>query len=108
MRRSVPFVVVFYYFLDVHEPLFARLDVPHEVVEVAVCRAPTVVDLVVEVTVGGYDLDDDLIRNQVFPVCTGWYTAVEHRLCGIEVSFSVCEEVADLDVVSGCRIPRLP
>ena len=104
MRRSIPFVVVFDDFLDAHEPLFARLDVPHEVVEVAVCRTTLVVDLVVEITVSGYYVDDDLICHEVFPVCAGWHTAVEHGLCGVEVSLCVCEEVADLYV--GQRLPH--
>lgn len=44
-------VVILDNVLDAHESLLARLDISHEVVEVAVSLAPAVADLVIVVAV---------------------------------------------------------
>lgn len=71
MVGAVPLVIIFNNVLDAHESLFARLDFLHEIVEVAVDLAPATIDLVVVITVRWYQLGDDLICDDVFPVSAG-------------------------------------
>jgi hypothetical protein len=66
--------------------------------------APTAVDLVVVVTVRGYQFGNDLVGNDVFPVGASGRAVVEHHLGGIEVSPGAFEEDFDLRVVSDCRM----
>jgi hypothetical protein len=68
---AVPLVIILNDVLDAHETLFARLDFLHEVVEVAVELVAATVDLVVVVTVRGYEFGDDLVCDNVFPVGAG-------------------------------------
>ena len=68
MMGAVSLVIVLNNVLDAHKSLFARLDLLHEVVEIAVDLAATTVDLVVVVTVCRYQFGDDLVCDDVFPV----------------------------------------
>lgn len=105
---AVPQVVVLDYVFDAQESLLARLDVFHEVVEVSVGLAPTAVDLVIVVSVGWYQVDDDLVCDHVFPVGASGYAAAQHRLGLGEVPSGLLEQMANLDMVSDYRIQREP
>lgn len=85
MVAAIALVVVLDNVLYTHEPLLARFDVSHEFVEVAVSLATAAIDLVIVLTVRGYQVDDNLICDHVLPICTSRDTVVEHGLGGVEV-----------------------
>lgn len=89
-------VVILDNVLDAHKSLLARLDVPHEVVEVAVSLAPAVADLVIVVAVRGNQVDDNLVGDHVLPVCSGRDAVVEHCLGRVEVCPRPFQQVTDL------------
>jgi hypothetical protein len=77
---TVPLVVVLNDVLYANEAFLIRLQLLGEVLELAVCSAPTASDLVVVITVCGNYVDHDFVCDHVLPVCTGGYAAIQHVL----------------------------
>lgn len=105
---AIPQIIVLDNVFDAQESLLVRFDVFHELVEVPMCLTPAAVDLVVVVSVGWYQVDNDLVGNHVFPICASRYAAVQHRLGLGEVPSGLLEQMANLDMVSDYRIQREP
>jgi hypothetical protein len=78
---TVPLVVVLDDVLYADEAFLVRLQLLGEVLELAVCSAPTASDLVVVVTMCGNYVDDDFVCDHVLPVCAGGYSTIQHVLC---------------------------
>ena len=108
MVGAIPLVVILNDVLYAHESLFVRLQVLDEVAELAVCSTPAAIDLVVIVTMCGYNVGNKLVCDHVFPVCAGGYAAIEHSLRGAEVASGFFKYMPYLCVVSDCRLQSGP
>lgn len=97
MVATITLVIVLDNVLDAMEALFARLDVPDEIVEVAVRLVATVADLVVVVAMARDEVDDDLVCHQILPVCgsDGGAAVAERDLGRGEVSPAFVQQVTD-------------
>jgi hypothetical protein len=103
MMATVPQVVILNDVLDAHKSLLIRLDVFHQLSEIAVGLAATALDLIIVVAVPGYEVDEDLVCDEIFPVCASYRAAiVQHQLGAVEVLSPLFEEVLDLPDVSHC------
>lgn len=90
---------------DAHKSLFARPDLLDKLAEITVGLTSASLNLVDIVHVPGYQVNDNLIGDEIFPICTGCRRPVgEHGLCVIEAGFALFEDVLDLVAVSRCRM----
>ena len=103
MVGAISQVVVLNDVLDAHELLFRGGDLLQQCVVVAVCLVAAAGDLVVVVAMLGYQNGNNLIRDQVFPVCaSNWRAVSEHNLGGLKMLACMFEQVLDLGRVSFC------
>lgn len=69
MLGAIPLVVVLNDVFDAHKSLLARPDVPRQLLEVAVCLAPAVFELLIVIRVPGDQIANNLVCYKIFPVC---------------------------------------
>lgn len=94
MQRTVPLVVVLDNVLDADEAFLTRLDIFDYELEIAVCLIATVFYLLVVIGMSRDQVHQDLIGNEVLPVCAGDRSAVaEHDLGGVEVVPALLEQM---------------
>lgn len=100
MVGAIPEVVVLDDVLDAYELLFRRRYLFQEGVVITVYLIAAAGDLVVVVAVLRDQGGDNLVGDQVFPVCAGdWRAIAEHDLGRAEVLAGLVEQVLDL-----CRV----
>ena len=104
MKAAITLVVVLDDVFDANEALFARLYLFQNLPKLAVGLAAAVLDLLVVVLVAWDQVDDNLIRDEVFPVCAGDRRAgAEQEFGGAEVVLALYQQVLDLGMVSAMR-----
>lgn len=102
---AVPQVVILDDVFYAHESLLTRPDVLEKLAEITVGLTSAALNLVEIIWMPGYEVDDNLVGDEILPVGAGCRRPVgEHGLCVGEADFALFEQVLDLVAVSRRRM----